>query len=330
MNSTPKGKTSKMCIEWELLNRKQNPYTYRKIIKNGPTYKKLEKKCEPTFDFLFGKNKKNKKNKPQTEDVFLSAFSQINAQTQLTCIPPNFCGECRDVTVAAALGHLDCLQYAHKNGCKWDELVCARAAEYGQLECLKYAHANGCPWNKWTCANAAQYGHLECLEYAHENGCPWDEDTCKWAAYNGQLECLVYAHENGCPWDKDTCTNAAGYGHLDCLEYAHSNGCPWDEETYTNAVINGYPECLVYLHENGFPCIHNISKLEIYSTELDATTDNEDIQCGICYENSNKVEFKPCNHKLCIACFNTLITRDIEMKCPFCRGKVKENLLIVN
>ena len=24
------------------------------------------------------------------------------------------------------------------------------AAENGHLECLKYAHENGCPWNEWT------------------------------------------------------------------------------------------------------------------------------------------------------------------------------------
>lgn len=50
----------------------------------------------------------------------------------------------------------------------------------------------------------------------------------------------------------------------------------------------------------------------------------------ICYNNCNKVEFKPCNHMLCIACSNTLITQDIETKCPFCRGKVETTLLLDN
>ena len=44
----------------------------------------------------------------------------------------------------------------------------------GHLECLKYAHENGCPWNEDTCSNAAKNGHLECLKYLHENRCPWD------------------------------------------------------------------------------------------------------------------------------------------------------------
>ena len=46
------------------------------------------------------------------------------------------------------------------------------AARNGHLECLKYAHENGCPWDKFTCADAARNGHLECLKYAHENDCP--------------------------------------------------------------------------------------------------------------------------------------------------------------
>ena len=51
------------------------------------------------------------------------------------------------------------------------------------LDCLKYAHENGCPWNENTCAKAATNGHLDCLKYAHENGCPWDRNTCYGAAY---------------------------------------------------------------------------------------------------------------------------------------------------
>ena len=30
--------------------------------------------------------------------------------------------------------------------CLWDENICEIAAAYGYLECLKYAHENGCSW----------------------------------------------------------------------------------------------------------------------------------------------------------------------------------------
>ena len=101
-------------------------------------------------------------------------------------------------------------------------------ALHGYLNCMRYAHENGCNWNEDTCSNAARNGHLECLKYAHENGCNWNDRTCSYAAKNGHLECLKYAHENGCDWNEDTCSGAANNGHLECLKYAHENGCPCD------------------------------------------------------------------------------------------------------
>ena len=106
--------------------------------------------------------------------------------------------------------------------------ICYIIAKYGDLECLKYAHENGCPW-EYTYHTAAENGHLDCLKYAHENGCTWDEDTCSSAASNGHLDCLKYAHENGCTWDEDTCRYAAENGHLNCLKYAHENDCLLDK-----------------------------------------------------------------------------------------------------
>ena len=89
-----------------------------------------------------------------------------------------------------------------------------KAASKGHLDCLRYAHEQGCTWDKNTCYRAAENGHLDCLRYAHKNGCPWDKETCEYAALKGHLECLQYAHENGCPWDESVCAFAAQYCHL--------------------------------------------------------------------------------------------------------------------
>jgi hypothetical protein len=113
----------------------------------------------------------------------------------------------------------------------WCEDTCQKISRYGHLECLRYAHENGCQWDIFTCYYASLFGHLECLKYAHENGCPWDEDTCSGASSDGHLECLKYVHENGCPWDKSACFNASVVGQLECLKYAHENGCPIDIKT---------------------------------------------------------------------------------------------------
>ena len=67
--------------------------------------------------------------------------------------------------------------------------ICDIAVKNGYLECLRYAHKNGCKWNIYTCIIAAENGQLECLKYLHENGCEWNSDTCSYAAINGHLEC---------------------------------------------------------------------------------------------------------------------------------------------
>jgi hypothetical protein len=63
----------------------------------------------------------------------------------------------------------------------------------GYLDCLKYAHENGCPWNEYTCMRAAKGGHLHCLIYLYENGCPLDKKECLTVAnrYNN-AECIKY------------------------------------------------------------------------------------------------------------------------------------------
>ena len=46
-------------------------------------------------------------------------------------------------------------------GHPWTSRACAEAASHGLLDCLTYAHENGCPWDSRTCAEAAKNGHLD-------------------------------------------------------------------------------------------------------------------------------------------------------------------------
>ena len=142
---------------------------------------------------------------------------------QIKVINPN-CKNCiingkYTCRMASIHGHLECLKYAHENGCNWSNSVCSDAACYGHLECLKYAHKNGCLWDRWVCHFAALNGHLDCLKYAHENECSWDKNICYYAAINGQFECLKYAHENGCPWDYKI--YIPGIRDIKCRNYLH-------------------------------------------------------------------------------------------------------------
>jgi len=260
-----------LCIEWELLNRRKNPITKRKIKKNGPTYKILKDVCKKESELFFPKNQKKQKiNKIRNPDIFqkrniackkhiLEPLTRADIQTrppqhvQESTSDPFFSARSDAQTQTCDLKPLDAQTPPWMLPTKSDKSTCASAAKNGKLDCLKYLHENGCPWDKSTCAYAAVKGHLDCLKYAHENGCPWDKDTCALAAKNGHLDCLKYAHENGCPWDEDTCASAAVNGHLDCLKYAHENGCPWDEYTCRVAATRGHLDCLKYAHENGCP-----------------------------------------------------------------------------
>ena len=73
---------------------------------------------------------------------------------------------------------------------------CETAASRGHLACLIWARKIGCKWNTWECKNSARNGHLLCLMWARKNGCPWDESTCTYAAYKGQIECLKWAKKD--------------------------------------------------------------------------------------------------------------------------------------
>jgi hypothetical protein len=72
-----------------------------------------------------------------------------------------------------------------------DYFTCVCAARYGHIECLKYAHENGCPWNSQTGEYAAKNRQLECLKYACENGCP-----CSYLENDRYSRCSTYIRKH--------------------------------------------------------------------------------------------------------------------------------------
>ena len=97
---------------------------------------------------------------------------------------------------------LQWFKFVFKNIDKNEYTICNICSNYGSLNCVKYAHENGCSWGKSICSIAALNGHLDYFKYVHENDCYRNRITCSFAAGDGHLECLKYAHENGCPWDE--------------------------------------------------------------------------------------------------------------------------------
>lgn len=155
---------------------------------------------------------------------------------------------------AAKNGHLDCLKYMLDNGFYVDRYTCEEAAKYGHVECLKCARERQppAPWDLMVTYHAAEWGYLDCLKYALDNGCPTDPRMWHTAAARGQIRILQYAmHEKGFQFDEGVCASAAANGQLDTLVWLHEEGCPWDKSTCEKAAKYGQFDCLKYAHSHG-------------------------------------------------------------------------------
>jgi hypothetical protein len=152
---------------------------------------------------------------------------------------------------AAARGHLDCLKFLHEHGWDWSWITYVHAVEGNSFECFVYLHEQGCPWATAVAGAFAAGNSLRFLQYAVEHGCPLQASAVSRAANKGQLDCLVYLVEHGCPLTNTALSNAAGAGHLSCVQYLMSTQCPRAPANCAAAVR--HLECLQYLHENACP-----------------------------------------------------------------------------
>jgi len=104
---------------------------------------------------------------------------------------------------AARKGHLEALQCLRSLDSAWGDVVIAQeAARGGHLNCLQYAHVNGCVWDKSVTEAAAQHNKLSCLQYLHEQGCPWDAQALRLAGYYNAQDCMDYLMKHGCPGEE--------------------------------------------------------------------------------------------------------------------------------
>ena len=88
----------------------------------------------------------------------------------------------KDLFLCCEFGHLECLKYAHENGCPWNEETCLCCRKWSPWV-FEIRARERCPWDERTCSKAAKYGFNECLEYAREHGCPSDEESdLDWAS----------------------------------------------------------------------------------------------------------------------------------------------------
>lgn len=124
-------------------------------------------------------------------------------------------------------GHLETLQWLHRNRPEPIEICLNAAAEKGRLDILSWVHETGVPCYCTTEAmdQAAANGHLAVVRWLHENRT--EGGTCEamdLAAGGGHLEIVKWLHENrkeGC--SERATEDAAEGGHLHVLRWLHSN-----------------------------------------------------------------------------------------------------------
>ena len=82
--------------------------------------------------------------------------------------------DARDFALAAKLGSVRALEAMLRYGDAWDESTPRAASVHGHVECLRFAHENGCRWSTTALATT----HEKCLAYALKHGCGGECEEC--------------------------------------------------------------------------------------------------------------------------------------------------------
>jgi hypothetical protein len=102
---------------------------------------------------------------------------------------------------------------------------------------LQWAHANGCPWNEYVCRNAAANGRLAVLQWAHANGCPLGSLTITgaremWEAWSKEVpvaefeDVVEWLRANGCPEGEEMSGSEGGDDMTDAEDGDDSESDP--------------------------------------------------------------------------------------------------------
>lgn len=88
------------------------------------------------------------------------------------------------------------LKYLHEHGCYWDETT---LIEDVSLDCLEYAHENGCPINNNVIISAIKDRRIDCLDYLLGSGFPITEELFLEAVHEGNIKSLECFVKHCCP-----------------------------------------------------------------------------------------------------------------------------------
>lgn len=182
-------------------------------------------------------------------------------------------------------GNIECLQYLHGKGARWDGRCYVEAAKRGHLECIMYLYENHCTSvigihnHAKDIMEVAAKNSFECFRYLDDHNFSWDnhEMECfKAAARGGNIECLRYMYNINHPdfaggqlYTYSLTWAAVEPGSLECLQFLHKKGCRLDDRTTIAASISGSVECLRYLHDNGCQLDHKLCREAIKAGSIE-------------------------------------------------------------
>jgi hypothetical protein len=134
---------------------------------------------------------------------------------------------------AARAGHTHILEWLHKRGAPFGDMVSWGAGRAGHVHCLQWLHDHGVDvisQGKNLAGMVVSMGHVHCLQWLHAHGVPVLEHYYYNAALHGQLACLQWLHANGAPLPRifrnrrDLTKWFVNGGNLACLQWYHSVG----------------------------------------------------------------------------------------------------------
>jgi hypothetical protein len=189
-------------------------------------------------------------------------------------------------------------------GCKsWDKETCSAFAENGKLDCLRYAHENGCLWDDRTTTAAAAHGYLECLRYAFTKGCPIDVSFCRKLIESRQsnsIECLQFGIDNGASTDDPALMLAAARHHNSVfLIYLHQRGLLITADAVLETVKNARLDSFIYCMQQKIP--FNLNLCLLVSESMSESNFHNHIHRSIFaylvrLERAGKCCFAKCQH----------------------------------
>lgn len=163
--------------------------------------------------------------------------------------------------IAAAAGHLECLNYLQCAGLPLTHILVAESIIYDKTHVLQYLIDHGAELKPASIVLGADRGRLDCLKLLVDGNCPTDDlaEAFLLASRKGYLSCVEYMWKN-CNLSGDICfegcilRGATEGGQLSIFKFTFENNFP----------SACYPTCLGSLLVEGmFDCIEYLKSMGV-------------------------------------------------------------------